>query len=162
MRKLAFKFLWLAMSLIIGFAIGYAATSISVVAASPVGLNLARTSDPSTRVFVEMARLKQAEAVLGSCKYASIFVPQQSSLQAESALIEGLRIDTKASGFAPPLDVAEAIWELRSDNAFPKTEMDRTGPEIAKLVELLSRSGWPEDSQRLLRQALKKMDEACK
>ncbi|MGB6404303.1 MAG: hypothetical protein WBF26_15815, partial [Candidatus Sulfotelmatobacter sp.] len=117
---------------------------------------------PSARVFVEMVRLKEAESVLGSCKNASTLSSPQASLRVESELIGGLRTDAKASGFAPPLDVADAILELRSNGAISKSATESAEREATTVNELLKRSGWPEDSEHTLREALAKMDGACK
>jgi hypothetical protein len=111
MHRWVFRFLCLIASVIVGFAIGYAALSLRAIAMSPMGLNLAKRTDPFERVFVEMTRLEEAERVLGACKNTSAPSSQKASLRVESELIAGLRTDAKASGFAPPLDVAEAILE---------------------------------------------------
>jgi hypothetical protein len=162
MHKWVTRFLWLIASVIFGLAVGYAAMSFRVVAMNPMGLNLADRSDPAARVFVEMVRLKEAESVLGSCKNASSPSSPQASLRLESELIEGLRTDAKASGFAPPLDVAEAILELRSNGALSESAKGSGESKAATVNELLKRSGWPEDSEHALREALAKMDGACK
>jgi hypothetical protein len=162
MGKRVFRFLCLIASVIAGFTIGYAAMSFKVVAMSPMGLNLAKRADPFERVFVEMARLREAESALGSCKNTSTPSSQQASLRVESELIGGLSTDAKASGFAPPLDVAEAILELRSNGALRKSATGSGGREEATVNELLRRSGWPKDSEHALRDALAKMDGACK
>jgi|SRR5580658_2978714 hypothetical protein len=162
MRTLVFGLLCLIASVIVGFAIGYSAMSFRAVATSPVGLNLATRDDPSARVFVEMVRLKEAESVLGSCKSAPTSSSLQASLRIESELIGALRTDAKTSGLAPPLDVAEAILELRSNSALLKSATGTGGGEARTVNELLRRSGWPEDSEHALRDALARMDGACK
>jgi hypothetical protein len=162
MRQWVFRFLSLVAGAIGGFAIGYAAMTLRVTAMSPTGLNLARTADPIARVFVEMARLEEAEKVLGSCKTTSNPSSQQALLGVESDLIGGLRTDAKVSGLAPPLDVAQAILGLRTNGALPKAAMGDGVREATTVNELLKRSGWPEDSERALREALAKMDGVCK
>jgi hypothetical protein len=160
--RLTFKFLCLVLGVIVGFALSYAGMSITVAAMSPIGLNLTNVTDPFARVFVEMARLGEAEAALRSCASMSNPTSRHAILTAESELIGGLRTDTKSSGLEPPLDVAQAIVGIRSDDPLPKLTMARGVDEDATVGQLISRSGWPEHSELTLREALTKLDGACK
>jgi hypothetical protein len=162
MSKSAFKLLCLIASVVVGFAVSYAAMSFRVVAMSPIGLNLTRRDDPFARVFVEMARLREADAALRSCATSPGPSARQAILRVESELIVGLRTDSKSSGLTPPLDLAEAILELRSSRDLPKSATGSGGHEAATVTELIRRSGWAEDSEPALRQALTKMDGECK
>jgi hypothetical protein len=162
MRKWVFGFLWSIASAIVGFGIGYAAMSFKVVAMSPIGLNFARSNDPFARVFAEMARLGEAETALRSCANGFSLSSRQAMLRAESELIGDLRTDAKFVGLEPPIDLAEAILELRSSSALPKSPMGGDGRQAATVSELLARSGWSADSEPTLREALAKMDGPCK
>jgi hypothetical protein len=159
MRKWIIRFLLLIASVIVGFLTGYAAMSFRAVAVSPIGLNLARTTDPLTRAFVEMARLGEAETAFRTCENKSNPFSQQAILRVESELIGGLRIDATAGGLTPPLDIAEAILDLRSSGALRSTAH---GHEPATVSELIRRSGWAEGSEGALREALTKLDGSCK
>jgi len=161
MQKGALRLSYLAVGLIVGFTTGYFASSFRAVATSPMGLDLAKRTDPFERVFAEMTRLEEAEKVLGACKSTSVRLFHQSSLRIEAELIGSLRSDAKASDFGPPRDVAEAILELRRNDALPKSAGD-SGREAFTVNKLLESSGWPEHSENALRSALAKMDESCK
>jgi hypothetical protein len=159
MRAWINRFLLLLASMIVGFLAAYAGMSLKAVAMSPIGLNLARTTDPFARSFVEMARLGEAETTLRTCENKSNPSAQQAILSIESELIGSLRIDSKAAGLAPPLDTADAILELRNSDVLHSTTGVR---EPAELSDLIGRLGWKDGSEGALREALTKLDGPCK
>jgi len=163
MRKWVYKPLCLGASVIMGFAIGYAAISYEAVAKSPVGLNLATTTEPFAKVFAEMARLGEAESVFRGCRNGPDAFSQGATLKVESELIGVLRSDVKPAGLAPSLDLAEAILQLRRSGTLPGSAARNGGvSETATVSELIGHSGWPEGSEKELREALARMDGSCK
>jgi hypothetical protein len=163
MHKWLYRLLGLGVSAIVGFTIGYAMMSYEAVAASPVGLNLATTTEPFAKVFAEMARLGEAESVFRGCRNVLDLSSERTILKVESQLIGGLRSDAKSAGLAPPLDLAEAVVQLRRSNALHGSAVESAGvPERAMLSELIGQSGWPEGSEEELREALAKIDTSCK
>jgi hypothetical protein len=161
-RKWAIRVSWLGASFIVAFTLAYGATTYKIVANSPFGLNLSKPSDPTERVFAKMVRLGEADAVLRDCGTANRSTDHPSSratlLDSQAQLLNELRSDAPSAGLAPPLDLAQAILSMRRDGA-PEP---LTGGNSVTLGELLKRSGWPENSENLLRQVQVRMDKSCK
>jgi hypothetical protein len=161
MRRWAVTIAFFIASLVVGFAITYGVTTYRVVAKSPFGLNLSTPVKPIERVFAGMVRLGEAEAVFRDCGTGTTTNLNASSrenlLQNETALINQLRTDSPSAGLTPPLDLAEAILCLRRNGTSV-----RSGAAGRSQGEPLTESGWPENSEPVLRQALSKMDQSCK
>jgi hypothetical protein len=162
MRELVFKSLCLITSMMVGFAMGYAAMTLGVSAMSPIGLNLNKSTEPFQRTFVEMSRLGEAETVLRSCTEVSDPSTRQTLLAVESDVINDLRKDAKSSGLAPPLDVAAGIVEIRRNAGSRDVATEAAGPATSGVNDLLTSSGWPEDSARVLSIALANSRGLCK
>src|ERR1700737_4926480 len=123
MRGWLFKIALLVAGLIVGFVISYVATTFRVVEMSPFALNRAKHTEPFERVFVEMVRLGEAEAVLRGCGTGSGSLSRESHesfLEKEAELIKSLRLDVQSSRLAPPLDVVEAIVQVRRNDTGPQ------------------------------------------
>ena len=103
MYKWLFKFLCLAGGLLVGFVTAYALVSFKVAATSPFALNLSKHTEPTDRVFAEMVRLGEAEAVFRGCGTGATSTNLNPSareilLQNEAALINPAALST-----LPPL-----------------------------------------------------------
>jgi hypothetical protein len=146
----------------VGFLGSFALTGFIMAAMNPVGLNLVKTDDSFRRVYVEMARLREAEMGLSLCAKDQANSTRQPLLRAEAELIESLRTDAKSSNLAPPLDVAQAILSVRSNTPTPQSQSRTDAGEDPRVAELLVRSGWTRGTTGLLRDALVKIDGNCK
>lgn len=162
MRTWILGILALILSTGVGFLGSYALTGFIMAAMNPVGLNLARTDDSFTRVYVEMARLREAEMGLSLCAKDQTYSTRQPLLRAESELIEDLRTDAKSSNLAPPMDLAQAILTVRNNTPSLQSQSRMDAGEDARVAELLVRSGWPRGTKGELRDALVKIDGNCK
>ena len=151
----------LAGSLILGFVVGYEAVGSGVAAMSISNLNLSRSHDSVTRTFIQMVRLGETEQTLSPCMSKQLDAAARDALLSEEAeLINGLTVDAKSAGLAPPLDVAAARLTLRKS-----AEHSRTGgvgrSEASSSQRTMALAGWPRNSESILHEALLRNDGAC-
>jgi hypothetical protein len=130
------------------------------------GLNRGMQTNAFGLVFSKMVRLGEAEAVLRGCgtgSNSSSHESHESFLEIEDQLVKSLRLDVQSSRLAPPLDLAEAIVQVRRNNSSPQSGVVSAGTGTSITAnELLTQSGWPDNSANVLRQALAKMGRSCK
>jgi len=136
-----------------------------IVAMAPFALNLAKPSDSFERVFGEMVRLGEAERILKRCETRPNSSSGQSRdqyLDVQAELIKNLRSDVQSAGLTPPLDLAQAMIQVRRDNKSPSSDtVGKNATTSITVNELLRQSGWPNNSESVFRQLVEKVDTSC-
>ena len=152
----------MAGSLILGFVVGYtAAVSFGGAALSSSDLNLSRTHDSLTRIFIQMGRLGEIEKTLSPCMSNQLDpVARDALLSEEAELINGLTVDAKSARLALPLDVAAARLTLRESAEHSRTG-GAGGNDLSDSQGTMKLVGWAGNSESVLHEALLQNDGAC-